>query len=388
MPSRTIIHVDLDAFFCSVEELLDPSLKSTAFAVGGAADQRGVISTASYEARKFGVHSALPTARALRLCPHLKLLPGRHRLYGEYSRRVMAFFDQETPLVEQISIDEAFLDFTGDARPGGKIAATLQARIAAETGLPSSFGVATNKLVAKIATNVGKPKGLVVVPPGEEAAFLAPLPMSMLWGVGPKTQARLAELGLRTIGDLAAWPAADLEQRFGAWGADLARHARGIDDRPVETEREAKSISKETTFARDVSDRAELRRTLLELCDQVGASLRRQGLVARTVKLKLRWPPFETITRQSTLPQPTDLDAEIFEAAFALFQTAWGRGRPVRLVGVGVSGLQTPARQLSLFDSAPQDQRAGKLAEAVDKIRAKYGWDAVRRASALNDEED
>ena len=388
MPSRTIIHVDLDAFFCSVEELLDPSLKSTAFAVGGAADQRGVISTASYEARKFGVHSALPTARALRLCPHLKLLPGRHRLYGEYSRRVMAFFDQETPLVEQISIDEAFLDFTGDARPGGKIAATLQARIAAETGLPSSFGVATNKLVAKIATNVGKPKGLVVVPPGEEAAFLAPLPMSMLWGVGPKTQARLAELGLRTIGDLAAWPAADLEQRFGAWGADLARHARGIDDRPVETEREAKSISKETTFARDVSDRAELRRTLLELCDQVGASLRRQGLVARTVKLKLRWPPFETITRQSTLPQSTDMDAEIFEAAFALFQAAWGRGRPVRLIGVGVSGLQTPARQLSLFDSAPQDQRAGKLAEAVDKIRAKYGWDAVKRASALNDEDD
>jgi len=388
MPPRTIIHVDLDAFFCSVEELLDPSLKGTAFAVGGAANERGVISTASYEARKFGVHSALPTARALRLCPQLKLLPGRHRLYGEYSRRVMAFFDQETPLVEQISIDEAFLDFTGDARPGGKIAAALQVRIAAEAGLPSSFGVATNKLVAKIATNVGKPKGLVVVPPDEEAAFLAPLPMSMLWGVGPKTQARLAELGLRTIGDLAAWPGADLEQRFGAWGADLARHARGIDDRPVETEREAKSISKETTFARDVSDRAELRRTLLELCDQVGASLRRQGLVARTVKLKLRWPPFETITRQSTLPQSTDMDAEIFEAAFALFQAAWGRGRPVRLIGVGVSGLQTPARQLSLFDSAPQDQRAGKLAEAVDKIRAKYGWDAVKRASALNDEDD
>ncbi len=385
--SRTIIHVDLDAFFCSVEELLDPSLKGTAFAVGGAADERGVISTASYEARKFGVRSALPTARALRLCPHLKLLPGRHRLYSQYSRRVMAFFDLETPLVEQISIDEAFLNVTGDSRPGGEIAAALQARIAADEGLPSSFGVATNKLVAKIATNVGKPKGLIVVPPGQEAAFLAPLPLAMLWGVGPKTQARLIELGLRTIGDLAAWPAADLEQRFGAWGADLARHARGLDDRPVETEREAKSISKEVTFARDVSERAALRRTLRDLCDQVAAALRQQGLAARTVKLKLRWPPFETLTRQTTLPQATDLDVDIFAAAFALFEAAWSRGRPVRLIGVGVSGLQTPARQLGLFEAAPQEGRAGKLAKAVDKIRAKYGWEAVRRASSLDEEE-
>lgn len=383
--ARTIIHVDLDAFFCSVEELLDPTLKGTAFAVGGAVDERGVISTASYAARKFGVGSALPTARALRLCPSLRLLPTRHGLYSEYSRRVMAFFDEETPLVEQISIDEAFLDFTGDTRPGGELAATLQARIAKEVGLPSSFGVASNKLVAKIATNVGKPKGLIVVPPGEEAAFLAPLPMAMLWGVGPKTQARLIELGLRTIGDLAAWPSTDLEQRLGAWGADLARHARGIDDRPLETEREAKSISKEVTFARDVSDRPTLRRTLMDLCDQVAASLRQQGLVARTVKVKLRWPPFETITRQTTLPQPTDLEADLFATAFALFEAAWGRGRPVRLIGVGVSGLQTPARQLRLFESAPQE-RAGKLAEAVDKIRAKYGWDAVKRASRLDDE--
>ena len=386
MSARTIIHVDLDAFFCSVEELLDPSLKDTAFAVGGPANERGVIATASYAARKFGVHSALPTARALRLCPDLNLLPGRHKLYSDYSRKVMAFFDAETPLVEQISIDEAFLDLSGDQRAGGEIAAALKARIADEVGLPSSFGVAGNKLVAKIATNVGKPNGLIVVPPGQEAAFLAPLPMAMLWGVGPKTQARLAELGLRTIGDLAGWPAPDLEQRFGAWGADLARHARGIDDRPVETEREAKSISKEITFARDVSDRPALRRTLMELCDQVAGALRRQGLVARTVKLKLRWPPFETITRQTTLPQPSDLEDDIFGAAFALFEAAWGRGRPVRLIGVGVSGLQTPARQLGLFESAPQE-RAGKLAEAVDKIRAKYGWDAVKRASALDEEE-
>lgn len=383
--ARTILHVDLDAFFCSVEELLDPSLAGTAFAVGGAPDERGVISTASYAARKFGVHSALPTARALRLCPRLKLLPPRHKTYGGYSRRIMAFFDEETPLVEQISIDEAFLDMTGDPRPGSAVAERLKHRIRAEVGLPSSFGVAANKLTAKIATNVGKPDGLIVVPPGQEAAFLAPLPITMLWGVGPKTQARLAELGMRTIGDIAAWPAPDLEQRFGAAGLDLARRARGQDDRPVTPEREAKSISKEVTFARDVADRETLRRTLRELADQVAGNLRHNGLAGRTVKLKLRWPPFETITRQTTLPQPTDLEDEIFGAAYALFQAAWGRGRAVRLIGVGVSGLQAPARQLGLFAAEPED-RAAKLASAVDKIRAKYGWDAVKRASLMDDE--
>jgi DNA polymerase-4 len=381
---RLILHVDLDAFFCSVEELLDPSLAGTAFAVGGAASERGVISTCSYAARKFGVHSAMPTAQALRLCPHLKLLPGRHKVYHQYSERVMALFERETPIVEQISIDEAFLDFTGDPRPGGQIAAALKAAIRREVGLKCSFGVASNKLVAKIATNIGKPDGLIVVPAGEEAAFLAPLPLAALWGVGPKTQARLEELGLRTIGDLAAWPAADLARRFGAWGEDLARHAQGHDDRPLETEREAKSISKETTFARDVTQRDVLRRTLMDLCDQVAASLRRQGLHARTVKLKLRWPPFETITRQVTLPAPTDLEADIFAASFGLFQAAWGRGRPVRLIGVGVSGLQAGARQLGLFE-ATHDARHEKLAEAMDKIRSKYGWDAVRRASQIDD---
>jgi len=387
--ARVILHVDLDAFFCSVEELLDPTLAGTAFAVGGGADSRGVIATASYAARKFGVRSALPTAQALRLCPHLKLLPGRHKLYSQYSRQVMALFAAETPLMEQISIDEAFLDFTGDARGGGALAAALQTRIRTEVNLPSSFGVATNKLVAKIATNVGKPRGLIVVPPGQEAAFLAPLPMDMLWGAGPKTRARLAELGLRTIGDIAAWPEADLERRLGAVGLDLARHARGLDDRPVETERETKSISKETTFSRDVTDPVALRRTLLELTDQVAGSLRAQGLVARTVKLKLRWPPFETITRQSTLPQPSDLEGDIFEAGFALFQAAWSRGRPVRLIGIGVAGLQVPARQMGLFEASEgqADARAAKLAGAVDKIRAKYGWDALKRAAQL-DEDD
>ncbi len=216
--TRTVVHLDLDAFFCSVEELQNPALIGAAFAVGGAAGERGVLATASYAARKFGVHSAMPTAQALRLCPHLVLLPGRHKLYNDYSRRVMALLANETPFIEQISIDEAFLDVTGDARPGGEFAAQLQSRIRAETGLPSSFGVAANKLVAKIATNVGKPNGLVVVPAGEEATFLAALPMNMLWGVGPKTQAKLAELGMKTIGDIAAWPADDLARRLGGLG--------------------------------------------------------------------------------------------------------------------------------------------------------------------------
>ena len=207
---RTILHMDLDAFFCSVEELLDPSLVGTAFAVGGRADERGVLSTASYAARKFGVRSAMPTAQALRLCPHLKLLPARHGVYSDYSRRVMHILEAATPIIEQISIDEAFLDLSGDPRPGGEVAAHLKRRIRDEVNLPSSFGVAANKLVAKIATNLGKPDGLVVVPAGGEAAFLAPLPLEMLWGAGPKTRAKLAELGIKTIGQVAAWPEADL----------------------------------------------------------------------------------------------------------------------------------------------------------------------------------
>jgi DNA polymerase-4 len=380
--SRIILHLDLDAYFCSVEELLDPALKGTAFAVGGRADERGVISTCSYEARKFGVRSAMPTAQALRLCPHLNLLPARHNVYGDYSRHVMTLLAEVAPVVEQISIDEAFLDLTGDPRPGGETAARLKQRIRDEVGLPSSFGVATNKLIAKIATNVGKPNGLVVVPPGEEAAFLAPMPMEMLWGVGPKMRARLFELGMRTIGDIAAWPEDDLARRFGEWGRALARHAKGIDDRPVEPVHEAKSISQETTFSRDVSDGAALRRTLLELSEGVAASLRRENLAARTVKIKVRWPPFETLTRQTTLAQPTDLDDEIFQAAWALFQKVWGHGKAVRLIGVGVSGLTEAARQLDLFGESTQ-ARAEKLAKTVDAIRERYGWEAVKRASLV-----
>ena len=379
---RTILHLDLDAFFCSVEELLDPSLAGTAFAVGGRADERGVLSTASYAARRFGVHSAMPTAQALRLCPHLKLLPGQHSVYSDYSRQVMRQLEDFTPVIEQISIDEAFLDLTGDPRPGGEVAARIKQRIRAEVGLPASVGVAGNKLVAKIATNVGKPDGLLVVPAGQEAAFLAPLPVEMLWGAGPKTRAQLTALGLRTIGQLAAWPEADLARRFGEHGRALARHARGLDERPVSADSQAKSISSETTFAKDVTDGEVLRHKFLALSEEVAAGLRRDGLAARTVKIKVRWPPFETLTRQATLPHATELADDIYAAAWTLFQKVWTPGKRVRLIGVGVAGLMEPARQLELFGDAAQ-AKAAKLAQTLDAIRDKYGWEAVQRAALV-----
>jgi DNA polymerase-4 len=316
------------------------------------------------------------------LCPHLNLVRGHYDQYGVYSRRVMAILAQAGPVVEQMSIDEAYVDLTGDPKPGGEVAQRLKRRIREETGLPVSFGVATNKLVAKIATNVGKPDGLVVVPPGHEADFLAPLPLEMLWGVGPKTRARLIELGIKTIGQLAAWPAEDLERRFGEWGRQMVAHARGVDQRPVSDEREAKSISAETTFARDVADRDTLRRKLLALAEEVGAGLRADGLSAKTVKLKVRWPPFETHTRQVTLSQPVQLDDEIFAAGWALFEQVWHPGKRVRLIGIGVSGLDQPARQLSIFDSG-QAERKLKVAKVVDALRDKYGADTLQRAALL-----
>jgi DNA polymerase IV len=379
---RTILHVDLDAFFCSVEEILNPALKGTAFAVGAPADRRGVISTASYAARKFGVHSALPTARALQLCPLLVLLHGRHHLYGEYSQRVMDILADVTPDMEQVSIDEAFLDCTGDERSGMRIGAYLKQRILAETGLPCSIGIASNKLVAKIATECGKPDGLLEVPAGSEAVFLAPLPVRMLWGVGPKTQAYLEEFGIHTIGELAAQSEEEWAARFGQNSRSLSERARGIDDSPVEDIREAKSISQETTFPKDVADADTLRKTLREQSDQVAASLRREERRARTVRIKVRWPPFVTITRQTALAKPTAVSEEIFNAAWRLLGSVWHSGKPVRLLGVGVSRFTEEATQLSLFPEPDEKDRL-RLEQTLDQIRERYGERAVRRASSL-----
>jgi DNA polymerase-4 len=268
--ARTIIHLDLDAFFCAVEEQRDPSLRGKPFAVGGRPESRGVVSSACYAARQFGIHSALPMSQAARLCRALIVVSPNFSAYRAASQQVMERLHRLTSLVEQISIDEAFLDVTALGEPGEVIAARLQATIREELALSCSLGVASNKLVAKVATDVGKslvrsgkmPQAICVVPPGDEAAFLAPLPATALWGVGPKTAEKLAELSIHTIGDIAAWPAADLARRFGQHGEDLARRARGIDTRPIVTERAAKSISQETTFARDVTDRTFLEKTL------------------------------------------------------------------------------------------------------------------------------
>jgi DNA polymerase IV len=395
--ARCILHLDLDQFFCAVEEQRDPTLKGKPFAVGGRPEGRGVVASASYAARQFGVRSAMPMAHAVRLCPKLIIVRPDFPAYRAASQQVMAFLHARTPLVEQLSIDEAFLDVSDIPQAGEAIARDLQATIRAELDLSCSLGVASNKLVAKIATDVGKgmarsgaiPSAICIVPPGEEAQFLAPLPATALWGVGPKTAERLALLGITTIGDLAAWPADDLARRFGQHGEDLARRAKGIDTRPIETSRATKSISQETTFARDVVDRVELERTLQVQAAEVAAKLRRKGLVGTTVKLKIRWPDFTTPTRQLTLPQPTDEAEAIGAAALRLFAQLWPPGQPVRLIGVGVSGLGTPPRQLSLWDvPTPEEQaRQEKLRAAIAGVEARLGRGHIRRGDECDQRE-
>jgi DNA polymerase-4 len=381
---RTILHLDLDAFFVSVELLDKPELRGKPVAVGGRADERGVIASASYEARRFGVRSALPTKRALQLCPDLILLPGDHAKYTVHSRRIMDLLRTITPQVEQISIDEAFLDVTGTELlhgPPEVLARRLHERIRAEFGLPCSIGVASNKLVAKIATERAKPDNVLMVPAGEEAAFLAPQPVRALWGVGPKTAEMLKALQIETIGQIAATPVEVLARRLGRNSAEeLIRRARGIDTSPLVVEHAAKQISQETTFARDVNDPDKLRATLLELSEGVGVQLRAGGLGARTIAIKLRYGDFSTFTRQTTLPRPVELDQGIFDAAWRLFAVNWDR-RPVRLLGVAARGLDEIARQLDLFEA--RDDRPERLTHAVDEIRDRFGRDALKRASTL-----
>ena len=384
--SRAILHVDLDAFFCSVEELMAPELKGQPFVVGGRPEGRGVVASASYAARQYGIRSAMPMAQAVRLCPALRIVRPRHGEYSDHSDRVMQYLRDSVPVVEQISIDEAFLDASDDPRGGPGAAREMQADIRKQFGLPTSWGVAGNKLVAKIATEVGKPNGLISVPGGSEAQFLAPLPVGMLWGIGPKSAARLAELEIRTIGQLADLADARLGEIFGDWGMELAERARGLDDRPVEDSYEPRSLSAEQTFAKDVSSESSLRRCLLEMSERVGRRLRQAELAGSTVRIKLRWPDFATITRQSRLAQPTDQDQEIFRAAWSLFQNNWRQGRPVRLLGVGVSDLGPPVRQLGLFDRAWEDDR--RLLQAIDRLREKYGPDVVTRAAEMADDRD
>ncbi len=324
----------------------------------------------------------MPTARALRLHPDLIVVRSNHGEYSEYSRKVMVYLRDATPVMQQISIDEAFLDVSDDPRGGEQAASIMQAEIQERFLLPTSWGVATNKLVAKIATEVGKPKGLVVVPPGKEASFLAPLPVSMMWGVGPKTSRRFADLGIRTIGDLAALSETRLKQVFGERGMDLASRAKGLDERPVHELHGRRSVSAERTFPKDVDSLRELRRHLLHLSERVGSRVRKAGVVGSTVRIKIRWPDFSTFTRQMQLKQPTDQDGEIYEAALELFTSNWRKGKAVRLLGVGIADLGPPMRQLELFDRAWQQDH--RLLKAVDAIRERYGHRALQRGGSVD----
>jgi len=379
----TILHVDLDAFFAAVEQRDRPELRGRPVVVGGGGPgDRGVVSAASYEARAFGVHSAMPLRTAAALCPSAVFLPVDGPKYGTASRQVMAILRRFTPRVEQVSIDEAFLDVAGSEALFGEpaeIAVAIKATILAELGLSASVGVATSKLVAKVASDLRKPDGLVVVAPGEEAAFLAPLPIQRLWGVGEKMRLSLAEVGVRLIGDLALVPDDLLRRRFGVNGPVLAARARGIDPSPVEGGHEAKSVSHEHTFDVDTADWEVIERTLLALAEGVAGRLRAGGVRATTIAVKVRDSSFATRTRQRTLPEPTDLTDPIWRTAVDLVRPQV-RGIRVRLLGVAARGL-THGEQVTLFPA--DDERRRRAVEAMDAVRHRYGSRALTRARLL-----
>jgi DNA polymerase IV len=380
--ARAILHVDMDAFFASVEQLDDPSLRGRPVLVGHDGP-RGVVAAASYEARVFGCHSAQPMAIAKRLCPHAAIVPGHFSRYREESDKVFRVFHEFTPLVEPLSIDEAFLDVTGSVRllgPPEKIASDLKARVTAQTRLTASVGVAPNKFLAKLASDLHKPDGLTVVPPQDVDALLAPMPVGRIYGIGPKTAARLEGLGIRTIGDLRKVDPEVLERRIGTDAGHYRRLAFGLDDRPVVPDHDAKSIGQEETFGTDLPDPADVREVMLEQAEQVAARLRRHGLRSVTVTVKIRFGDFQTITRRTTLPQATDSTSEIWEAARLLFdQWAQTHYRPVRLIGVSAGGLCRPDGQLDLF-ADPQAERQRRLDAAVDSINRRFGKGVIHRS--------
>jgi nucleotidyltransferase/DNA polymerase involved in DNA repair len=384
---RVILHLDMDAFYAAVEVRENPELAGKPLIIGHRGP-RGVVSTCSYEARRFGVHSAMPSVTADRLCPDATWRPGRMSLYVEVSRRIRRLFEAFTPLVEPLSIDEAFLDLTGvaaDLEAGRRAALELKQRIRDKERLTASVGVAPNKFLAKVASDLEKPDGLVVIAFADVPEMLWPLPIERLWGVGPKTAERLHKRRVHRIGDLVRVPEPTLR---GALGARSARHlralARGEDDRPVHSQREAKSISEERTYAVDLTDPDEIDRALLQRADAVACDLRRHGLAGRTVQIKVRTGDFTTWTRSHTLPAPTDLTEVIVDAARHLFAQRIDLGNQgVRLLGLGVSGLEPVDRSQSTLFPDKQEERARRLARTTDALRERLGRDAVVRARLL-----
>ncbi len=384
---RTIIHVDMDAFYASVEVLDNPELKGKPVVVGGTSD-RSVVSAASYEARRYGIHSAMATVKARKLCPRAIFLPVRMARYREVSQLVMAVFQRFTPLVEPISLDEAFLDVTGSVGLFGEgpvIAGEIKKLIREETGLTASAGVATSKLVAKIASDLQKPDGLTLVEAGQEREFLAHLPVSKLWGAGRKTIESLALLNVKTIGDLAALSPAFLTRRFGKHGRHLHLTANGIDDRPVIPTREAKSIGHEETFSEDLTDLAVIKRELLELATKVGERLRRHERQGQTITVKIKYYDFSTNSRSLTLAEPTIDTMNIFQQGWKLLRRTEAGSKPVRLVGISVSNLSASENryQLDMFGKTRQREKKRSLNEAVDQINRKFGGQTINPATLV-----
>lgn len=382
---RVIMHLDLDAFFCAVEEIKDPSLSGKAFAVGGSPSGRGVITSCSYPARKLGVRSAMPTVKALQLCPHLILVGRNHRDYGKYSKLVMECLGKYSDQIEQISIDEAFLDISELGQDPRTIGLEIQASILNQLKLPNSIGIASNKLVAKIATDVGKiastgdsyPNAITVVPLGEERSFLAPLPVQMLSGVGPKTRERLEIFNIMTIGDLAAYPEIELAQKFGKHGFDLSRRAKGVDQRGIVTSRGVKSVSNERTFSKDLGKKSEVLSYITSLSERVSERLQKKNLRGKTVQIKVRWSDFTTITRQTTLSQSINDFKIIQNQASDLLDQVWQEGRLIRLIGVGVHNLDSKAQQLGLWDTGVVKDI--QLQDALKELKDKYGENVISR---------
>ena len=387
---KTIFHVDMDAFFVSVEELFDPSLKGKAVVVGGQRDERGVVSAASYEARKFGVHSAMPLRTAAKHCPHAIFVDGHPERYRQCSEKVYEVLNSFSPQVEMASIDEAYLDMTGTERLHGpplRAAQRLHDKMQLATQLNCSIGIGTSRLIAKVSSAQARPNGVLWIMPGQEAKFLAPLDVRDIPGVGKVMEQDLHQLGVYRVGDLAALQENVLEDRFGKWGMALAGKARGEDaggwfDSEVGADTDPKSISHEHTYNDDTADSEQLESTLMRLSEMVGRRLRENGLHARTIQLKLRYQDFTTITRAHSLAEPTQLDTEIFEQVRTLFRNNWHKAAKVRLLGVHVSGFKGHSGQIELLDSTLHE-RWNKALTTADRLRDKFGESSISLAAGM-----
>ena len=387
---KTVFHLDMDAFFVSVEELFDPSLKGKPVVVGGKANERGVVSAASYAARKFGVHSAMPLRTAYKLCPQAIFVEGHMDRYREYSGRVHEVLTRFTPLISMASIDEAYLDMSGTERlhgPPWKAAHLLHDAIGRATGLNCSIGLACSRLVAKVSSDQAKPNGILWIIPGQEANFLAPLEIRKIPGIGKVTEANLHKLGVRKVGDMAGLDEDFLRTRFGAWGLAMAGKARGLDsggwfDTEIGEHGDPKSVSHEHTFSQDTADPDLLESTLAHLSEKVARRLREHSLYTRTVQLKMRFSDFTTITRAHTLPAATQLDIELIEAARKLFRANWKPGTPIRLIGVQTSSFEKEEAQPNLLEDDRQVRWKGALL-AADRLRDRFGESAVSLATGM-----